>query len=222
MSAKHKRIQFAQPPEVFVIIYHERDYEYVGMDVFDSFNAALDQFDERRRATQDDHPNDPNWIENQVRDAEKQELYFCDKAGYEVFLRRETVQSKARHELKCHYCGRWHKRDRMGKDIFVCSNPKCNRPFCADCFSSMCGGTAEEETVSGSVLCPQCLLESSVRSFIREMLPDYFNRMPESFYQDVLMDVQETSGYNCEGGFNAEDIRLAFARVVAKRFGVEV
>ena len=110
----------------------------------------------------------------------------------------------------------------MGKDIFVCSNPKCNRPFCADCFSSMCGGSAEEEASVGRMLCPQCLLEYSVRSYIREMLPDYFNRMPESFYQDVLMDVQETSGYSCEGGFNSDDIRLAFARVVAKRFGVEV
>ena len=222
MSSNLKKNLSSPLPKVFVMIYHDRDYECVGMDVFDSFNAALEQFDERRRATQDDHPNDPNWIENQVRDAEKQELYFRDKAGYEVFLRCETVQSKARHELKCHYCGRWHKRDRMGKDIFVCSNPKYNRPFCADCFSSMCGGSAEEEAVIGPVFCPQCLLESSVRSFIREMLPDYFKRMPESFYQGVLMDVQEASGYNCEGGFNDDDIRLAFARVVAKKFGVEV
>lgn len=85
----------------------------------------------------------------------------------------------------------------------------------------MCGGAAEE-TASNTVLCPQCLLESAVRCHIRETLPDYFNRMPKSFYQDILMDVQETSGYNCDGGLNDDDIRLAFARVVAKVFGVEV
>lgn len=221
MSAKHKRIQFTPPPKVFVMVYHDHDYEYVGMDVFDSFNAALEQFDERLHATQDDHSGDLNWIENQVRNVEQQELYFRDKAGYEVFLRCETVQSKACHELKCHYRGRWHKQTEIGKDIFICSNTRCNRPFCAECFFSMCGGSAEE-TTSNSMLCPQCLLESAVRRHIRETLPEYFNRMPESFYQDILMDVQETSGYNCDGGFNDDDIRLAFARVVAKAFGVEV
>ena len=56
---------------------------------------------------------------------------------------------------------------------------------------------------------------------VQNLLPDYYRRMPDSFYESISREVQEDSGFNYEGGFNDDDIRRAFAHVVAKQFDVE-
>ena len=77
---------------VHVVVYHDSENQYVGFDVFSSFEKALEQFDQRLKATRSDHPEDPDWIFTLTRDTKRHELYFLDKAGYEVFYRNEAIQ----------------------------------------------------------------------------------------------------------------------------------
>ena len=45
-----------------MVVYSDCDCQYVGMDVFDSFEAALAQYNQRLRETRADHPDDPDWV----------------------------------------------------------------------------------------------------------------------------------------------------------------
>lgn len=81
---------------VHVIVYSDCDGEYVGLDVFDSFDAALAQYEKRLKETRDDNPDDPDWVTELEHDEAGGELCFRDRSGYEVFYRRETVQSARR------------------------------------------------------------------------------------------------------------------------------
>ena len=80
-------------PNVHVVVYHDSENQYVGLDVFSSFEKALEQFDQRLKATRSDHADDPDWIFTLTRDTKRHELYFLDKSGYEVFYRNEVVQN---------------------------------------------------------------------------------------------------------------------------------
>ena len=77
---------------VHIVVYNDPGCRYVGMDVFDSFEAALCQFDRRLRETESDHSDDANWIVEVERNVIDGELYFVVKEGYEVFYRHEALQ----------------------------------------------------------------------------------------------------------------------------------
>ena len=62
---------------------------------------------------------------------------------------------------------------------------------------------------------------NAVNRVVQSLLPDYHQKMPDSFYEAIIFDVQEGSGFSYEGGFNDDDIRRAFAHVVAKQFDAE-
>ncbi|MDO4846089.1 MAG: hypothetical protein Q3977_05675, partial [Oscillospiraceae bacterium] len=83
-------------PVVHVVVYSDCDGEYVGLDVFDSFVAALTQYKKRLKETRDDNPDDPDWVTELEHDEASGELCFRDRSGYEVFYRRETVQTVRR------------------------------------------------------------------------------------------------------------------------------
>lgn len=78
--------------EVHVLLYNDPQCNYVGLDVFASFNAALQQFRQRLKETKDEHLDDPDWIEVLDERPENGELHFRDRDEYEVFYCREVVQ----------------------------------------------------------------------------------------------------------------------------------
>lgn len=77
---------------VHVVVYNEHDTHHVGMDIFSSFHSAVKQFDQQLKDTLAEHPDDPEWIEQLLREPERGELYFIDKSGYEVFYCCEVLQ----------------------------------------------------------------------------------------------------------------------------------
>lgn len=77
-------------PYVHVIVYNDPADEYVGLDVFATFDAALRQFDRRLRETRQDLGSDA--IECVECNPAEHQLHFRDKTGYEVFYRRESIQ----------------------------------------------------------------------------------------------------------------------------------
>lgn len=95
---REKSTSMAEPEYVHVIIYHERSNGYVGVDVFDNYDAAFRQFENRLRQTKASHPVDEEWIEAITAGYMDNALYFRDKDGYEVFYRKEVVQSNAETE----------------------------------------------------------------------------------------------------------------------------
>lgn len=208
-------------PEVHVVVYSDCDCQYVGMDVFDSFEAALAQYNQRLQETSADHLDDPDWVTEEEHDIESGVLRFCTQSGYEVFYRRENVQKSARQKIRCSSCGDHFDVGALGRNIFLCTNRRCRRLFCAKCHKAMTGKDVSEGMDAG-YLCPYCQLSASVHRVVQNLLPDYYCRMPDSFYEAILREVQEDSGFNYEGGFRDDDIRRAFAYVVAKQFDVEV
>ena len=82
--------QEAEAEYVHVILYYDPQAAYVGLDVFASYDDALQHFRQRLQDTRDEHPEDPDWIEslNEL----PEELHFRDKDEYEVFYCREIVQ----------------------------------------------------------------------------------------------------------------------------------
>lgn len=77
--------------KVYVIIYNDPDDGYVGVDVFDAFDKALEQFDHVLTATQEAHEDDQGWIVELNRTPQRRELYFRTEENYEVFLRVESI-----------------------------------------------------------------------------------------------------------------------------------
>ena len=137
-----------------------------------------------------------------------------------MFYRRENVQKSARQEIRCSSCGDHFDVGVLGRNIFLCTNRRCRRLFCAKCHKAMTGKDVSEGMDAG-YLCPYCQLSASVHRVVQDLLPDYHHKMPDSFYEAIIFDVQEDSGFSYEGGFNDDDIRRAFAHVVAKQFDAE-
>lgn len=79
-------------PVVHVVVYSDCDCQYVGMDVFDSFEAALAQYNRRLKEIRDDNPDNPDWVTELEHDEASGVLHFRDRSGYEVFYRRENIQ----------------------------------------------------------------------------------------------------------------------------------
>ena len=200
-------------PVVHVVMYSDCDCQYVGMDVFDSFEAALAQYNQRLRETRADHPDDPDWVTEEEHDIESGVLRFRTQSGYEVFYRRENVQKAARHEIRCGSCGDHFDVGALGKKLFLCTNRHCRRLFCSKCHKAMTGKDVSEGMDAG-YLCPYCQLSASVHRVVQNLLPDYRHKMPDSFYEAIIFDVQEDSGFNYDGGFNDDDITDAFEQVV--------
>ena len=202
-----------------MVVYSDCDGQYVRLDVFDSFDAALAQYNQRLQETRADHPDDPEWVIEEEHDVANGALCFRDQSGYEVFYLRENVQKSARREIRCSGCGNHFEISTLGKKIFHCTNRHCGKLFCAKCHKAMTGKDVDvlEETRTG-YLCPYCYLEASIHRMVQSLLPDYYRRMPDSFYEAISREVQENSGFSYEGGFNDDDIRRAFAHVVAKQF----
>ena len=207
-------------PVVHVVVYSDCDCQYVGMDVIDSFEAALAQYNQRLQETRADHLDDPDWVTEEKHDIESGALRFYTQSGYEVFYRRENVQKSARQEIRCSSCGDHFDVGALGRNIFLCTNRRCRRLFCAKCHKAMTGKDVSEGMDAG-YLCPYCQLSASVHRVVQNLLPDYHQKMPDSFYEAIIFDVQEDSGFSYEGGFNDDDIRRAFAHVVAKQFDAE-
>lgn len=77
--------------KIYVIIYNDKHDFHVGVDVFDSFEKALDQFDATLSEVREMHEDDPGWVVDLQRSPRNYNLYFETKEGYEVFLRVEPV-----------------------------------------------------------------------------------------------------------------------------------
>lgn len=208
-----------QKQHVHLIVYYDPDYEYVGCDVFDSFEVAHEQFNSRLQDVKAEYPDDPDWVEVLEYDLEKRDLLFRTHNGYEVFYCHEAVQSEAFHITDCHFCGRPYSQNEYGHSLHRCN--LCNKTFCNSCYESMTGTTDFKPNEHSVLLCPSCELKSSIRFLISEWLSDYAKQMPDSFYEDIFDDVCETSGFNRGEGYNDSDIRLSFSRVIVKQFGVE-
>ncbi len=205
-------------PYVYVVVYHDSSYGYVGMDVFRSLDAAKEQFNHRMADTQSEHPDDPEWVKLYEQGEDDQDLYFIAKNGYETFIRRERIQETAENKLKCGFCGHSFSPQKFGQLIHRCQ--KCQRYFCRHCYTTLTGDQAAAQ--SHPSCCPSCFLREAVRGKLTQWLGDYAARMPETFLMTVVSDMAASSGFYEEGGFNDDDIRLAFGRVVARQFGVEV
>ena len=82
-------------PVVHVVVYSDCDGQYVRLDVFDSFDAALAQYNRRLQETRADNPDDPDWVIEEEHDVANGALCFRDQSGYEVFYLRENVQKIA-------------------------------------------------------------------------------------------------------------------------------
>ena len=130
-----------------------------------------------------------------------------------------VIRTGADIKIRCSGCGNHFEIGTLGKKIFHCTNRHCGKLFCAKCHKAMTGKDVgvSEETHTG-YLCPYCYLEASIHRMVQSLLPDYYRRMPDSFYEAISREVQENSGFSYEGGFNDDDIRRAFAHVVAKQF----
>lgn len=202
-------------PYVYVVVYHDPSCGYVGMDVFRGFDAARKQFNHRLVVTQSEHSDDPEWVHLTEND---QDLYFIAKDGYETFVRKERIQETAENKLKCIFCGHSFSEQKFGQLIHRCQ--KCQRYFCSHCYTTM---TDDRDAAQfRPSCCPSCFLRETVRGKITQWMGDYAARMPETFLMAVVSNVAENSGFYEEGGFNDDDIRLAFGRVVARQFGVEI
>ena len=81
-----------EPVKLHIIVYVDDDEAYIGMDVFNTFDAALKQFDTRYEETLADHDYDPDCITYYARVPEADELRFTDTDGYEVFYCTEILQ----------------------------------------------------------------------------------------------------------------------------------
>lgn len=207
--------------QVHLIVYNDPISNYVGIDAFASYEAAVQQFDARLSETKAEHADDSEWIETLDRDVGKKELHFCTGDSYEVFYLEERIQKESEMRVHCSFCGRPFPLSKLTRSIHRC--PKCQRYFCNFCYETMTGEEdAAERDLSHSSCCPYCFLRESVQSKLADWLGDYASRMPDSFLCAVVSDVEECSGFYDEGGFTEDDIRLAFARVVARQFDVEV
>ncbi len=202
---------------VHLVICYDPDYEYVGCDVFNCFEVALEQFNNRLQEVKAEHPDDPNWVEVLEYDLDKRVLLFRNRNGYEVFYRHEEIQSEAFHVWDCSFCGRSFPEKEFGKHIHRCS--LCNRAFCDTCHDSMAG--KPDSTSRKQCICLSCELRASIRLLVSTWLLDYTKQMPDSFFDEIYDDVCETSGFNQGEGFNDSDIRLGFARVIARHLGLE-
>ncbi len=205
--------------DVHVIMYYDPACEYTGLDVFSSFDSALAQFDGRLADEEAEHEDDPAWIELSTRNVEDHELHFRASSNYEVIYRCEKVQQHAQMKSECFFCSHYFCEDQMGSALHRCS--RCGKLFCAECYKAMTGCFEYEEGENGATLCPTCVLETSIRSCLSEWLGDYADQMPESFFKDVYNDVYHASGFNGDHGFNDADIRIGFARVIARQFHVD-
>lgn len=64
-------------------------------------------------------------------------------------------------------------------------------------------------------------LVADVREYVSGIMDEYHYKMPASFLNDIVTDVIECSAFD-EGYYDKGDINLAFQRVVAEKFGVEI
>lgn len=76
-----------------VIVYNDPRENYVGVDVFTNFEAALACWDgEHQRAMGSE---EERGVVHTVRNVKEQEFYFRTERGFECFYRKEALQYKA-------------------------------------------------------------------------------------------------------------------------------
>lgn len=73
-----------------VIVYHDFEDDYIGLDVFATYEAALMCWEEALKGVIALHGD--GWIEEIERNEAERELYFNTNDGYECFYREEIVQ----------------------------------------------------------------------------------------------------------------------------------
>ena len=76
-----------------VIVYNDPRENYVGVDVFTNFEAALACWDGEYRRAKD--TEDERGVVHVIRNDKGQELYFRTGRGFECFYREEALQDKA-------------------------------------------------------------------------------------------------------------------------------
>lgn len=204
---------------VHVLIFHDpNSLESISVDVFDTFEAALSQFDLRLNELKAEHSRDPDWIKKLERNPKQERLSFQDEVGFHAFYRCIPIRNASYQEVICDYCGRRYDEAALNQQIFACTKQGCKRLFCSDCSNGMLRGSIEAQ--SDPELCPDCALEKAVHRVVRLLLPECYDRMPKQFYQDIIIAMQDHSGFNKRTGFTDGDIHRAFSRTVALQFGI--
>lgn len=64
-------------------------------------------------------------------------------------------------------------------------------------------------------------LKNDVREYVSNIMDEYHHKMPLYFYNDIIADVMECSAYY-EGYYSVSDIKIAFERIIAEKFGIEI
>lgn len=212
------RRYYGEPHYIHVLVYNDPTDDSVGVDIFSTYDAAFKQFLSRLNDTRDEHEDDPDWIEELTIKYGTDELRFRDADGYEVFYCREELQGDVLQYPTCDYCA--HRHDftptSAGNDgIYVCS--RCGRVFCGRCYDERTGYEITEDDRQDALLCPDCLLETSVESCASELLGEYALQLPDEFLQEVKESVIEAVNHRDGGGFDDDDIRRALRRMLVAR-----
>lgn len=89
---------------VHLLIYNDPSEEYIGTDVFDTYEAAFHSFRQRLLEDKLEHPDDPDFVEVFGCEYGSEELHFRDGDDYEVFYRKEELQHHEVSSFGCEYC----------------------------------------------------------------------------------------------------------------------
>lgn len=212
------RRYYGEPHYVHTLVYNDPTDDSVGVDIFSTYDAAFKQFLSRLNETRDDHEEEPDWIETLTINYSSGQLHFRDTDGYEVFYLREELQGDVLQEPTCDYC--LHRQSFTPTTagtagMYVCS--KCGRVFCGHCYDERTGYEITADDDRDSLLCPDCLLETSVDSCVTEMLGEYARRLPTAFYSKVIDTVNALID-NSNRSFDDDDIRDAIRSVLVSHY----
>ena len=64
-------------------------------------------------------------------------------------------------------------------------------------------------------------LYAEVKDYVAKVMDEYHYKMPQNFYDSIVDDIIICSAYE-DGYWTQSDISLAYQRVVANKFGVEI
>lgn len=65
-------------------------------------------------------------------------------------------------------------------------------------------------------------LKNDVDRICGKLMPNYYSIMPEEFKNNIVAKVIECSDFSYSGTWTESDIKIAFEREIASRFGIEV
>lgn len=201
---------------VHLLIYNDPTEEYIGTDVFDTYEAAFHNFRQRLMETKLDHADDPDFVEVFGCEYGSEELHFRDGDDYEVFYRKEELQHHEASIFGCEYCD---KPDN-GKAPFVHTCVLCGCRFCDSCFEERVGNALTDVFIAERPRCPECLLKSVVESCLADWMGEYAKLMPDTFMDLIMEDVKKTTTFDLGGSYTTDNIRSSIGRVIVRQFNV--